>query len=151
MEKSLLISWVRCWEQWVRIRPRPKSRNAAFIRIQVTILQFEFHFLRNYYCYLNHSDFCSLLCFDRPWLIYWGLLYRQETHFLDFYRSVIFCYIFADKRISFDQVLPILATLSKNRETPVIEDFIEGFRVFDKDQNGTIHSAELRHLLTHLG
>lgn len=56
-----------------------------------------------------------------------------------------------DKRISFDQVLPILATLSKNRETPVIEDFIEGFRVFDKDQNGTIHSAELRHLLTHLG
>lgn len=56
-----------------------------------------------------------------------------------------------DKRITFDQVLPIVATLSKNREAPVVEDFIEGFRVFDKDQNGTIHSADLRHLLTNLG
>lgn len=58
---------------------------------------------------------------------------------------------YLDKRITFDQVLPIVATLNKNRETPVVEDFIEGFRVFDKDQNGTIHSADLRHLLTNLG
>jgi len=47
--------------------------------------------------------------------------------------------------------LPILSTISKNREKPVLEDFIEGFRVFDKEQNGFIHSAELRHLLTNLG
>jgi len=47
--------------------------------------------------------------------------------------------------------LPILNTVSKNREKPVLEDFIEGFRVFDKEQNGFIHSAELRHLLTNLG
>jgi len=56
-----------------------------------------------------------------------------------------------DKRITFEQFLPILATISKNREPPVVEDFIEGFRVFDKEQNGFIHSAELRHLLTNLG
>jgi len=47
--------------------------------------------------------------------------------------------------------LPVLSTISKNREKPVLEDFIEGFRVFDKEQNGFIHSAELRHLLTNLG
>lgn len=29
-------------------------------------LLFEFHFLRNYYYYLNHCDFCSLACFDQP-------------------------------------------------------------------------------------
>jgi myosin light chain 6 len=56
-----------------------------------------------------------------------------------------------DKRITFEQFLPILATISKNREPPVLEDFIEGFKVFDKEQNGFIHSAELRHLLTNLG
>ena len=47
--------------------------------------------------------------------------------------------------------LPILTAISRNREKPVPEDFIEGFRVFDKEQNGFIHSAELRHLLTNLG
>jgi len=56
-----------------------------------------------------------------------------------------------DYRISFEQVLPIYATISKNKDTSSVEDFVEGFRVFDKEQNGTINSAELRHLLTGLG
>lgn len=56
-----------------------------------------------------------------------------------------------DVRISFEMFLPILQTVSKNRDTSTLEDFIEGFRVFDKEQNGTINSAELRHLLTSLG
>jgi len=56
-----------------------------------------------------------------------------------------------DKRITFEQFLPILATISKNTQPPVLQDFIEGFKVFDKEQNGFIHSAELRHLLTNLG
>jgi len=56
-----------------------------------------------------------------------------------------------DVRISFEMFLPILQTINKNRDTSSIEDFVEGFRVFDKEQNGTISSAELRHLLTSLG
>ncbi|KAI0215353.1 Myosin-2 essential light chain [Lamellibrachia satsuma] len=56
-----------------------------------------------------------------------------------------------DFRISFETFLPILSTISKNRDTSTIEDFIEGFRVFDKEQNGMINSAELRHLLSSLG
>jgi myosin light chain 6 len=56
-----------------------------------------------------------------------------------------------DFRISFEMFLPILATISKNRDNSTLEDFVEGFRVFDKEQNGTISSAELRHLLTSLG
>lgn len=47
--------------------------------------------------------------------------------------------------------MPILNNLIKNRVEPAIEEFIEGFRVFDKEQNGTISSAELRHMLTNLG
>ncbi|KAK2154552.1 hypothetical protein LSH36_265g00028 [Paralvinella palmiformis] len=56
-----------------------------------------------------------------------------------------------DYRISFEQFLPILQTVMRNRDTSTLEDFVEGFRVFDKEQNGTMSSAELRHLLTSLG
>ncbi|BFZ06448.1 hypothetical protein BsWGS_09487 [Bradybaena similaris] len=56
-----------------------------------------------------------------------------------------------DARISFETFFPILQTISKNRILPSMDDFVEGFRVFDKDQNGTIASAELRHILTSLG
>jgi len=56
-----------------------------------------------------------------------------------------------DYRLTFEQFLPVLSTVSKNRDTSTLDDFIEGFRVFDKEQNGTISSAELRHLLTSLG
>ncbi|XP_064471290.1 myosin-2 essential light chain-like isoform X2 [Ornithodoros turicata] len=56
-----------------------------------------------------------------------------------------------EERISFDVFLPILQTVSKNRSQDTAEDFIEGLRHFDKDGNGYISSAELRHLLTTLG
>merc|ERR1711936_552406 len=56
-----------------------------------------------------------------------------------------------DARISFETFFPILQTISKNRILPSFEDFTEGFRVFDKEQNGTISSAELRHILISLG
>lgn len=63
--------------------------------------------------------------------------------------KIILCFI--DERIGFEVFLPILQTISKNRSTDTAEDFIEGLRHFDKDGNGFISSAELRHLLTTLG
>ncbi|XP_025082010.1 myosin-2 essential light chain-like [Pomacea canaliculata] len=56
-----------------------------------------------------------------------------------------------DARISFETFFPILQTITKSRSIPPLQDFIEGFRVFDKEQNGFIASAELRHVLTCLG
>ncbi|CAG0914316.1 unnamed protein product [Notodromas monacha] len=56
-----------------------------------------------------------------------------------------------EDRISFEVFLPILQAINKNRGTETAEDFIEGLRHFDKDGNGFISSAELRHLLTTLG
>lgn len=47
--------------------------------------------------------------------------------------------------------LPIYQAISKARTSDTAEDFIEGLRHFDKDGNGFITSAELRHLLTTLG
>ncbi|XP_064644344.1 myosin-2 essential light chain-like [Lineus longissimus] len=56
-----------------------------------------------------------------------------------------------DKRISYEQFVPILHDVAKNKDHSSCEDFVDGFRVFDKEANGTISTAELRHLLTHLG
>jgi len=60
-------------------------------------------------------------------------------------------YMKKDDRISFDTFLPILQSVSSKKITDTVEDFVEGLRHFDKDGNGFITSAELRHLLTSLG
>jgi myosin light chain 6 len=56
-----------------------------------------------------------------------------------------------DERVSFEVFLPIYQQISKSRSADTADDFIEGLRHFDKDGNGYISSAELRHLLTTLG
>ncbi|KAF9411712.1 hypothetical protein HW555_009578 [Spodoptera exigua] len=56
-----------------------------------------------------------------------------------------------DERISFEVFLPIYQAISKARSGDTANDFIEGLRHFDKDGNGFISSAELRHLLSTLG
>merc|ERR1712193_591572 len=57
----------------------------------------------------------------------------------------------ASDRVSFETFLPILQAVSSKKITDTSDDFIEGLRHFDKDGNGFISSAELRHLLTTLG
>jgi len=57
----------------------------------------------------------------------------------------------SERRINFNEFLPILKEVAKNRDGSQPADFIEGFKVFDKEQNGTIGTAELRHLLSTLG
>ena len=57
----------------------------------------------------------------------------------------------ADDRVAFEEFLPMLSAICQRRSTDTAEDFVEGLRHFDKDGNGAISSAELRHLLTTLG
>jgi len=57
----------------------------------------------------------------------------------------------SDSRITFEQFLPIYQQIYKNRENHSVEEFVEGLSLFDKEGNGFISVAELRHLLTTLG
>ncbi len=56
-----------------------------------------------------------------------------------------------EKRISFEEFLPIYHTHRQKKQVGDFDSFVEGLKVFDRDGNGLISAAEIRHLLTSLG
>jgi len=72
-------------------------------------------------------------------------------HYVCYNLIKISLYCIGRKRVSFEEFLPIYLSFRSKKQEGSMEDFIEGLRVFDKDGNGTINSAELRHVLTSLG
>lgn len=55
------------------------------------------------------------------------------------------------KRITFEEFLPVYHAQSKKKSGGSFEHFSEAFRIFDRDTNGMVQVAEIRHLLTSLG
>ena len=51
--------------------------------------------------------------------------------------------------IDFPEFLSLMARKMKDTDTE--EELIEAFKVFDRDGNGLISAAELRHVMTNLG
>lgn len=53
--------------------------------------------------------------------------------------------------MSFEEFIPLFHTMSKKKGSCGFEAFSESFRIFDRDNNGMVSVAEVRHLLTSLG
>ncbi|KAI6177623.1 Myosin, essential light chain [Aphelenchoides bicaudatus] len=56
-----------------------------------------------------------------------------------------------EKRLTFEEWAPIYEQLTKEKEAGTFADFMEGLKVFDKEECGKILAAELRHILLALG
>jgi myosin light chain 6 len=55
------------------------------------------------------------------------------------------------KTCNFDEFLGFVKSIAETQQEGTFEDFVEGLRVFDKEGNGTVMGAEIRHVLATLG
>jgi len=56
-----------------------------------------------------------------------------------------------EKQYKFEEILPIFKAVSDETDTGTFADFMEAFKTFDREGQGFVAAAELRHVLTSLG
>ncbi|KAK2116200.1 Myosin light polypeptide 6 [Saguinus oedipus] len=55
------------------------------------------------------------------------------------------------KMLDFGHFLPMLQIVAENKDQGTYEDYVKGLPVFDKEGNGAIMGAEIRHILVTRG
>ena len=58
---------------------------------------------------------------------------------------------FGEKQYKFDEILPIYKIVSDEKDCGTFADFMEAFKTFDREGQGFVAAAEIRHVLCHLG
>ena len=56
-----------------------------------------------------------------------------------------------EKRISFEEFAPLYHNHKRKSVLLTVDQFNDIFRIFDRDNNGMVSVAEVRHILTNLG
>lgn len=56
-----------------------------------------------------------------------------------------------EKQYKFEEILPLYKQVHGEAEAGTFADFMEAFKTFDREGQGFINAAELRHVLTNLG
>jgi len=56
-----------------------------------------------------------------------------------------------EKSFTLPEFLPIVSQVKKDKDAGALPDFMECFKLYDKNENGTMMSAELAHILMALG
>ena len=74
----------------------------------------------------------------------------KNRHLHEFLKFILKVYYYSgSSSVDFTGFLSVYAKCDKIGDSE--EDFDEAFRVFDKEGNGQISAAEMRHMLTNLG
>lgn len=56
-----------------------------------------------------------------------------------------------EKALTLDEFLPVYSQLKKDKDVGAFEDLLEGMKLYDKQENGTMMAAELSHVMLSLG
>jgi Ca2+-binding EF-hand superfamily protein len=56
-----------------------------------------------------------------------------------------------EKKLTYEEWLPIYEKLKKEKDVGTFADYLEGLKVFDKEETGKILAAEVKHVLMALG
>ena len=83
------------------------------------------------------------------WRINFKKILKKNKILLQSKTLFIFLFSTGNGTIDFPEFLTMMAR--KMKDTDSEEEIREAFRVFDKDGNGFISAAELRHVMTNLG
>ena len=61
------------------------------------------------------------------------------------------CKKFGEKQYKFEEILPIYKAVDGETDTGTFADFMEAFKTFDREGQGFIAMAEMRHVMQSLG
>lgn len=65
--------------------------------------------------------------------------------------NLIICLSSDEKKLKVEEFLPIFSQVKKDKEQGNFDDFLEALKLYDKEENGKMMSAELAHTLLSLG
>jgi len=95
--------------------------------------------------------FCLVPCGRLSWLLVSFWAHVNIVHHIISYHIISYTSSVGEKQYKFEEILPIYKQVSADAESGTFADFMEAFKTFDREGQGFIHAAELRHVLTSLG
>lgn len=108
------------------------------------------------YVYICIYDLKYACMYVGPIYLY-ELLGQRATHSL-FKRMrtvqkglVLVCHSSGEKQYKFEEILPHYKEASNDTDCGTFADFMEALKTFDREGQGFINAAELRHILTMMG
>lgn len=75
----------------------------------------------------------------------------QSVRILCFCSKLLLSHLTGQKSMTFEEFLPIYSQVKKDKDVGAFEDLVEGLKVYDKAENGTMMEAELAHVMLSLG